>query len=193
MQRLTTSHRSGKDGNTIGLFPSMTKTTRNCTGIVPGFHRAIDRGWADVEIEDQPKLKAKKHDRPIRGLEKLWTSEHAKTYGNFLPAPCQRGDARITLPTIPHGSTPNKLTSEERRRTLLPWYVAVDENDDKVDNEESDSGRSLGSAHVSLSGVKSTPSGLSNMFGVIPYKFFQASTSLKTDSAVSQAILCRRS
>ncbi|KAG7007172.1 hypothetical protein G7Y79_00011g030700 [Physcia stellaris] len=119
---------------------------------------------------DQSKPKARKHDRPIHGLEKLWTPEHAKTFGSFLPVPCQRGDARITLPTIPHGSTPNKLAPGERRRTLLPWYVAVDENDDKVDNEESDDWKTLASAHVSLSGVKSTPSGLSNRFGVIPYK-----------------------
>ena len=184
---------SGNGGNIIqGSVSIDDETTRNCTEIVPGFHHVIDRWWAAVEIDDQSKPKARKHDRPIHGLEKLWTPEHAKTFGSFLPIPCQRGDATVTLPTIPHGSTPNKLAPGEGRRTLLPWYVAVNENDDMVDNEESDDWKTLASAHVSLSGVKSTPSDLSNRFGVIPYKF-QAATSLKMESAVCQAILCRRS
>lgn len=132
--------KTGKGGNIIqGSVSFDNETERNCTEIFPGFHQVIGRWWADVKTGDRTISKAMEHDRPIHGLEKFWLPEHAKTYGDFMPVPCQRGDARITLPTIPHGSTPKNLTSQERRRTLLPWYVAVDEADERLDNEESDS------------------------------------------------------
>ena len=56
-------------------------------------------------------------------VEKLYTEQDAADFGEFELVPCLRGQVRITKPALIHGSTAS--TGQRTRRTILPWYVAV--------------------------------------------------------------------
>ena len=164
---------TGRGGNVIQGSVSLDEESETgCTVLVPGFHHAISNCWADVEMRD---LKTKNKKCQIQGSVKVWTDHDEEIYGKFQPFPCGRGDARITMPTIPHGSTSNQLDSSGRRRTILPWYVAVDENDEWLDVRESGSFGDIARCHASQSGWHLTPSGLPNRYSTNPQVFLSMS------------------
>lgn len=78
------------------------------------------------------------------------------------------------------------------RRTILPWFVGVQEDGETLDNPESDKWSDLAVGYASQTPVKLTPSGLSNRYGPIPYKFPPA-TQLLLPAPVSQALVCKTS
>lgn len=109
-------------------------------------------------------------------------------FGSFVPVPRSRGDARITMPEIIHGSTATK--GNKVRRTVLPWFVGVKENGESLDNEESDKWSHLAAAHIRLVAPALTASGLPNRYGPIPYRF-PAATHLHLTNPISNALVCR--
>ncbi|MCJ1396607.1 hypothetical protein MMC18_009498 [Xylographa bjoerkii] len=158
-----------------------------CTEIVPGFHKNIAHWWEAV-CSRATAAGGKAPDGPVTGLEKIWTKEDAKNYGDFVRIPCTKGTARITMPEILHGSTMNN--GQVRRRTILPWFVGLRDDGQTLDNEESENWADLATAHAGHTACKLTPSGLANRFGPIPYRF-PASTQLNLDSPVSNALICQ--
>lgn len=127
---------------------------------------------------------------PVHDVDGKYTDSDVKEFGGFVPVPCRRGGVRISRPEILHGSTPSMVS--RRRRTILPWFIGVSPDGTSVDNPESDQVDAVARAHASQCALSSTPSGLANRFGVIPYRF-PASTQLFLDSHISNALLCRTS
>jgi hypothetical protein len=119
------------------------ENTVGCTELVLGFHRHIAEWWGKV-ID-----RGTATDGWVHGMEKLWEAEDTEVYGDFVPVPCGRGDVRVTLPEIPHGSTKTIAGLDTRRRTLLPWFVGVHEDGKTLDNEESENWDDLAAAHIS--------------------------------------------
>ncbi|MCJ1412158.1 hypothetical protein MMC19_006250 [Ptychographa xylographoides] len=175
----------GHGGSIIqGSISLDDETVNGCTELQLGFHKHIAEWWGKVQ--------ARGHETngEIHGLDKIWTREDTAAYGDFVPCPCQRGDARITRPEIPHGSTGDR--GGGIRRTVLPWFVGVREDGETLDNVESDKWSALVRAHAGQTGDIITPSGLANRYAPIPYKF-PPSTQLWLASPVSRALVCRTS
>lgn len=154
-----------------------------CTELVLGFHHHIAEWWGKVVARGAATAGY------VHGMEKLWTAEDTEEYGDFEPVPCGRGDVRVTMPEIPHGSTRTSGASNGRRRTILPWFVGLNEDGRTLDTEESETWGELAAAHTSQTAPRKTPSGLSNKYGPIPYKF-PPSTQLSIESPVSKALVC---
>ena len=152
---------NGHGGNIIqGSVSLDDETAEGCTKIVPGFHLHIAQWWNNMCARGEVP------DGHVHGLEKIWIKEDAAQFGDFIPVPCKRGDVRVTKREILHGSTPNKGNGP--RRTVLPWYVGVQEDGETLDNVESDKWSDLARAHASQTAPRVTPSGLANRFGPIP-------------------------
>ena len=170
---------TGKGGNIIqGSVSLDDETFDGCTTIIPGFHHRIQEWWARVvQRQEVP-------DGRITGMAKIWHPEDAQDFGAFVPVPAQRGTVRITRPEIPHGSTAN---SRKIRRTILPWFVGIDDNHEQLDNPESESWGQLSQYHARQEAPQLTPSGHPNKYGPIPYRF-PASIPLWLESAISHAL-----
>jgi hypothetical protein len=174
---------NGHGGNIIqGSLSLDNESPEGCTEIVPSFHEHIEGWWSKV------KARGMATSGHIHGLEKIWLKEDAAEYGDFVPVPCQRGGVRVTRPEILHGSTHNN--GGTKRRTILPWFVAVSQDGQTLDNEESDKWGDIARAHATQEAINLTPSGLANRFGPIPYRF-PPSTQLYLASPISQALVCR--
>lgn len=174
----------GHGGNIIqGSVSLDDETDEGCTEILPGFHQNIREWWARVDERGDAT------NGHVHSMEGLMLPEDATAYGEFVPVPCQRGDVRITMPEIPHGSTATG-SDAQMRRTVLPWFVSVREDGETLDNQESDTWSDLALAYSRQTAPARTPSGLHNKYGPIPYRF-PASTQLFLSSPISQALVCR--
>lgn len=173
----------GHGGNIIqGSVSLDDEDEGGCTEIVPGFHRNI-KSWLE-------KVEGRGHapNGHVTGLAKTWTKEDGAGFGDFVPVPCCRGAARVTMPEIPHGSTHNR--SKNIRKTVLPWFVGVGDDGVSVDNEESDQWIDIAKSHLTQEAPSLTPSGLGNRYGAIPYRFPPA-TQLNLQRPISNAIVCK--
>jgi hypothetical protein len=136
----------------------------NCTTILPGMHKHIGQWWKRVT------------DRGLaadgfvhRISEPMFTKQDADDFGTqWLEVPCQRGAVRISLPHLPHGSCGPCL---QIRRTILPWFVGIQADHQTLDTTESGTWDELTKAHRDLTKPLTSPSGYSNMYGAIPYRF----------------------
>ena len=175
---------NGHGGNIIqGSVSLDDETAEGCTEILPGFHHRIKEWWESVEERGHVT------NGHVHSMEGLMLPEDEERYGNFVAVPCSRGDARITMPEIPHGSTAMSSDSLSRR-TVLPWFVCVKPDGETLDNEESDKWSNLSLSYSRQTAPTRTPSGLHNKYGPIPYRF-PASTQLFLSSPISQALVCR--
>jgi hypothetical protein len=75
----------------------------------------------------------------------------------LVPIPCKRGDIRITLPEIIHGTTPQ---ADGIRQTILPWFTGISKDDpEQLDNRESETWSQLAICHRDMMPCKKSPSG----------------------------------
>jgi hypothetical protein len=85
----------------------------------------------------------------------------------WTEVPCKQLAVRITYPYLPYGlQGPIKRI----RRTFLPWFVAVYE-DSELEVYDRGTLEDLRIAYRDLTAPLKTPSGLSNMYGKILYRF----------------------
>ncbi|KAK2795510.1 hypothetical protein FQN52_005277 [Onygenales sp. PD_12] len=156
---------------------------RNCTTIVPGMHhhteawneRLREKGFPDGgKVQDVgPQMLT---DQDLADFQSRWTT-----------VPCRAGDARITMPHIPHGSTgPSTI----ERRTMLPWYVGIQDDGETLEVPEGGTWSQLSQAHRDMVGGPATPSGLSVLYGTIPYRF-PAAVAVTGLGAISDALVGR--
>ena len=173
----------GRGANIIqGSVSFDHETNRHCTVLIPGFQRHLEAWWAQV------RARGPEPNGLVTGLEKIWAPEDAKSFGDFVRVPCPRGGVRISRPELPHGSTANEDGST--RRTILPWFVGVSEDGQTLDNTESDTWRELSFSHITQTAPRNSPSGWTNRYGAIPYRF-AASTHLQLENPISDALVCR--
>jgi hypothetical protein len=176
---------SGRGENILQGSMSLTdEDNANCTEFLPGMHKKdrLDAWWTDL---------ATRGDLPDGYIQKIrpwmWTAADEAKYGtNWTPQPCKTGDVRLSLPSLPHGSTgPSTMI----RRTVLPWFVAVQDDDTTLDNPESDNWWDLSDAHRDFLNASRTPSGLTSAtMGSPPYPF-PASTRLHTPGPISSCLV----
>lgn len=76
--------------------------------------------------------------------------------------------ARITIPTIPHGS---RGPSEGESESVLPWFVAIRDHHEQLEINEMGTWSELAAAHRDLVPGPRSPSGHPNRYATAPYRF----------------------
>jgi hypothetical protein len=173
-----------KGGNIVqGGVTLDDETPRNCTVLVPGFHKDVHRWYNDLKKRGQGNVKGHTTD-----LKHLYTPADRAKYGDWVAVPCKRGDVRITLPQIIHGAT-SKADGE--RRVIFPWFTGIQHHDhDTLDNEESESWTELAACHRDMVPCTKSPSGR----GVASYQRgapFRAPVTLPSTSRIGDALVGR--
>jgi hypothetical protein len=155
-----------------------------CTQILPEMHKHIEEWWRRVNRRG---INVDGFVHRIK--DTMFNKDDAKHFNtNWTDVPCPRGAVRITLPHLPHGS---HGPAECIRRTMLPWFVGIQEDHEALDTAESGSWSELSAAHRDLGRASATPSGLAVRYGTIPYKF-PAAVPLVGLGGVSDALIGRQ-
>ena len=93
---------SGKGANIVQGGLSLTdETSKNCTTLVLGFQKHAHEWYADLLARGEGDVTGETTD-----CKTLYSPADKRKYGEVVPVPCKRGDLRITLPEIIHGTTP---------------------------------------------------------------------------------------
>ncbi|KAJ5179718.1 hypothetical protein N7492_002928 [Penicillium capsulatum] len=149
--------RTGKGKYAIqGSVSLLDEVTENCTEVLSGMHRHLDGWWSRIEEDKRASIGG----RINRIYPWMWTKEDEEKTGiEWRQKICMATDVRITDPRIPHGST-GPCTAQ--RRTILPWYVAVADDDERLDHPDSDSWTEVSAAHRDMVLADRTPSGFTS-------------------------------
>ncbi|RDW72128.1 hypothetical protein BP5796_08162 [Coleophoma crateriformis] len=139
------------------------ETSENSTVILKGMHRHIKEWWADNCARGNDT------DALVQRIDpKHYTDADKEKYGcDWVPVPCQKGEVRVSVPTLPHGAN----AAVGQRRTMLPWFVGIQEDLKELEVVEGGDVLELAEAHRNLMAARSSPSGLNPLFGAIPYPF----------------------
>ncbi|RDW56804.1 hypothetical protein BP5796_12871 [Coleophoma crateriformis] len=152
--------------------------------LLPGMHNKLAEWWNRCQARG-----IKNESFVIRIDEKMWTKKDKEHFGiDWTPVPCQPGDARITTPALPHGASG---PAKKLRRTVLPWYVGIQDDHHHLEIPESGTWDEISACHRDLLPPPASPSGLPNRYGTVPYPF-PAALELMDLSAISDALVGRR-
>jgi hypothetical protein len=141
------------------------ETTKDCTEIIPGLHNKVKVArWLErMEQRNVPLGDGFVH-KVTEAHFNQGDAQHFNT--NWTKVPCKEGEARITHPLLPHGSTGPATAT---RRTMLPWYVKIQADRETLEIQESGTLKELAEAHATLLPGPVTPSGHSVNYGRIPF------------------------
>ena len=154
----------------------------DCTIVVKGFHKdEIIRTWYN-------RWQDKISNGYVHNMRKVYNKQDEADFGPFEPVPCKAGQVRITQPHLPHGA---RGPAQAARRTILPWYVRVQDDNSTLEIVEAGTWEELSIAHISKTLPPATPSGYGVQYGKPPYRFPGSGTFI-SQSPISQALVGRR-
>ena len=177
--------KTGRGANMVQGTVSFTdEDVDNCTEVALGLHHHM-REWHELVQERGLET----HDFVARIRDAHYTRDDAKSFGlpYYVKLPCARGEVRITLPHLPHGQEGSATIV---RKTVFPWYVAV-QADGTLENDEAGTWEDLAASHRGLTSPPATPSGYANKYGAIPFRF-PAAVELRGLGALSDALVAQR-
>ncbi|KAF7854496.1 uncharacterized protein EAF02_011671 [Botrytis sinoallii] len=152
---------------------------QNSTKIVPGFHKpgVLANWWAGIPEEY----------RKSGAVTRIPTISTPRL--NWETVPCLHGEARFTMPQIPHGAQP-RYPGVPKRRTILPWMSRVAEDHMTLPNTDYGAGtvQDVTLARVACMPPKATQSGKPIFNSRIPYRF-PGCVRLDSLGALSDALL----
>ncbi|KMU83871.1 hypothetical protein CIHG_01655 [Coccidioides immitis H538.4] len=155
----------------------------DCTEILPGMHNHLEDWWGLVEERG---LSTDGYVHRIK--DTMYTKDDERKFGiRWTDIICKPGDVRITSPLLPHGA---HGPCKKVRRTMLPWYVAIQEDHEHLEVDEAGTWSQLSAAHRDLVPGPSSPSGHSNRYASVPYRFPTA-IQLQGLGAISDALVGR--
>lgn len=178
---------TGRGKNILQGSVSLTdEGDRDCTELLLGMHRHLGDWWKDVESRRPQEVRS----YIMKIHPEMWTDEDEEKYQiTWKKQICSTGDARFSLPDIPHGSLGPATI---QRRTVLPWFVGIKDDHEQLDTAESGTWSELSVAHRDHLPTKRTVSGFQSAhLGRIPYAF-PAVVSLHGLGAISDALVGRR-
>ncbi|KAL9048148.1 MAG: hypothetical protein Q9162_007841 [Coniocarpon cinnabarinum] len=182
--------RSGANINMIqGSVSLDDEDDANCTEILPGMHKeARFKEWFKDVKSRHPHIENCLDNMVSTIKPTYWTAEDAQKFKtDWKKVPCKAGDARLTHPCLPHGST-GKATRV--RRTMLPWFVKIQEDHEVMENTSMGTFDMLSIAHRDQTAPLRSPSGKPNIYSTIPFAF-PAGVQLRIDSELSDALVGR--
>ena len=160
----------------------------DCTELLLGAHKFL-KPWSDDVAARFKAAGRRLPDGFVHRVDNtIWSREDAQKYkADFVSTPCSRGDVRISLPHLPHGALG---PAKSIRRTVLPWFEGILGDHETLDTAESGTWSQLSAAHRDQVAGPSSPSGLQNMFGAVPYAF-PAASQICGLGAISDALVGR--
>jgi hypothetical protein len=177
---------TGRGGNAVQGSVSFTdEDDENCSVVLPKIHHHL-RGWWDKLNTDQRK-QISGHTIAIHPW--MWNKEYAQEFGtDYEHTICLTGDVRLTLPTIPHGSTG---PATKLRRTVMPWFGSIEEDHIRLETAEAGVWSDIADSHRDIRLAPRIPSGSTcHVFAVNPYTF-PGTAQLTGLGAISDALLGR--
>jgi hypothetical protein len=171
----------GRGGNLVQSAISIDDEEEDgCTIIVPGFHRHVREWWDQVVDRKEDK------DGLIHSVQHIYKDVDEVSFGTFKPVVCKRGDVRLTLPQIIHGST----GCPRQRRVIFPWLMAVQENG-KMELEECGIWNDVATAHRRMEAIKRGPSGKCHQFS-LGSRQFDGGVEIRGVTALGDALVGTR-
>ncbi|KAI8930553.1 hypothetical protein NX059_012163 [Plenodomus lindquistii] len=159
----------------------------NCTEYLGGF-QAIWKDWARWQSEEGKNKNSRAYIQAWDDSEHFPEAARAKWPSvGWKRQICKKGEARITMPTLPHGSTG---PATKQRRTVLPWFVLVQEDGETMEVPEMGSYEEIAQAHRRLAQAPRTPSGHPVRYGGIRWPF-PGDVHPEYLSPISRAIMCQ--
>jgi hypothetical protein len=141
--------------------------------------------WHSLLVQRNAKLGGYVH----RISDKEFTAEDKKEFNiDWTPVPCKALEVRITQPYLPHGA---KGLAVRARRTMLPWFIGLQQDLETLEIVEGGSWLELAIAHTRLDTGPCTLSGLPNKYGALLFPF-PGAVSITGLSPLSDALVCRR-
>jgi len=174
----------GKGRNIVqGALALDDENEENCTVVVKGFHREINQWYQRIQERKQEIPNGETTDLKI-----LYTAADKEEFGDYEPVPCNAGEVRITLSTIPHGST---TKANSNRRVIIPWWTGIRPDHFTLDNEESENYDEVAICHLHRARCKKSPSGRTAKayLSGVP---FEATVDLPFSSYIGDALVGKR-
>ena len=176
---------SGKGANIVqGGLSLINETSKNCTTLVLGFQKHAHEWYADLLARGEGDVTGETTD-----CKTLYSPADKRKYGELVPIPCKRGDVRITLPEIIHGTTPR---ADGMRQTVLPWFTGISKDDpEHLDNKEAETWSQVAACHRDMIPCKKSPSERT----AAAYQNgppFHAAVLLRSTSHIGDALVGRR-
>jgi hypothetical protein len=176
-------NRQGVDRLTSSLSLSH-ENERNCTVVVPGFHKFID-SW--LERMKQRRQKADNHGASTIDGSKRYLPEDERDFGKAIPTPCPRFGLRFSLATIMHGSTPH---ADQDRYVIYAWHTRINPND-QLELFGQHSYSELRTCHLDMEAPTKGVSGDDVKKDRPPYPF-PGNIHMKSSTALGDALIGRR-
>ena len=179
---------TGRGGNALqGSVTFTDEDEENCTVVLPKMHRReiLQQWWDKVSTSPEKAVSG----QVIAIQPWMWNPDYAHELGtDFESSVCRTGDVRLTMPTLPHGSTGPATI---QRRTVMPWFGVVHEDHDCLETAETERWRDIADAHREMRLAERIPSGsVYRKFVVHPYSF-PGTAQLTGLGAISDALLGR--
>ncbi|KAJ5658065.1 uncharacterized protein N7484_001714 [Penicillium longicatenatum] len=177
---------TGRGGNAVQGSVSFTDEDEdNCSIVLPKIQHHL-QGWWD-KITADPAKQVSGHTIAVHPW--MWNSEYAREFGtDFARTICKTGDVRLTLLTIPHGSTG---PATKLRRTVMPWFGTIEEDHTCLETAEAGTWSEIADSHRDIRLAPRIPSGSTcHVFAVNPYTF-PGTAQLTGLGALSDALLGR--
>jgi len=161
----------------------MDETPGNCTTLVPGFHKHARQWYADLQARKEGNVTGF-----TTNCKSLYSPVDRAKYGDLVPVPCKKGDIRITLPEIIHGTTPR---ADGERQVVLPWFTGIREDLEHLENEDCETWSEIAACHRDMVPCDRSPSGRSaKAYQRGPP--FQAAVQLPSSSNIGDALVGRQ-
>ena len=170
----------GRGGSTVQTGISMDDESEDgCTIVVPGFHRRIGQWWQEVE------RRGKVTDGLVQDVKNIYMKEDEERFGGWAPVVCKRGDIRLTLANMIHGSTGPCMRV---RRVIHPWLVGINPDNGELDFSEAGSYEDVCSANRKMEAMQTGPTGDRTRFSVGEGRFV-GSVQMRGMSALGDALV----
>ena len=169
----------GRGASTVRTAVSMDdEFADGCSTVVPGFQRQIREWWRE----------ARSRGSGSDSMEDMYSKEDEARYGEFVRVVCGRGDMRMSLAQLMHGSTGDCVRV---RRVVEPWLMGVDSNHDRLEMKECGSWEEVSAAHRNMWAMKVGPTGQKHEFPVGEGRF-AGSIEMRGMSAIGDALVGAR-
>ena len=174
---------SGKGKSLVQTAVSMDdECDDGCTIIVPKFHKHIKEWWSKVVARE------KATNGFQHSVESIYEDQDKQKYGIFKEVVCKKGDVRMTMASIIHGST---KSCDHDRKVVFPWLMGIEEDHENLELYGTCPWEEASRSHRDMVAIKKEPSGQSHHFAIGEERF-SASVELRGISALGDALVGAR-
>lgn len=169
-----------------GLVALDNEDDDNCSHVAIGLHHRMNE-WKSLIALRETAFEA---DNP-KSFSHEYLQEDAVALGlrHYVPSPCRRGDLRINAPHLPHlqPSTPT-----QNRRVINSWFVAINADEETLEDSSLGSLDSVIEAHRYLKHPRQSPVLNFRRGQKYPYPF-PAAVEVRGLGPLSDALIGQRS